>query len=70
MVCYLMNKSLFTAIEIKTLIEVWLSIPIDYSILKIFGCPIYAYASDRNLEKMALKYVFLDYQYEIKDYSL
>jgi len=46
MACYLVNRSPSTAIECKTPVEVWSGTPADYSDLRIFGCPAYAYTSD------------------------
>ena len=41
--CFLTNRSLATTIYFKVLEEVWLGKPIDYSMLRIFGCPTYVH---------------------------
>ena len=70
MACYLMNRSPSIAIELKIPIEVQFGILIDYSILKIFGCLIYAHINDNKFEKNVQKYIFFDYQSEMKDHKL
>lgn len=70
MVCYLVNKSLSIAIEMKTYIEIWSGTTTDYSIMKIIGYPAYAYVNDSKFETGAHKYIFLGYQYGMKGYSL
>jgi len=44
--CYLVNQSLQTSIDFQIPEEVWLSNPVDYSMLSIFGCPMFAYVND------------------------
>lgn len=63
MACCLVNRSPSTDIKIKTLIEVWSDISIDYYVLKIFGCSGYVYVNDRKLGKRIQKCIFLAYQY-------
>jgi hypothetical protein len=38
-VCYLINKSLRAALDGKVMEEVWIGNEVDYSLLKVFGCP-------------------------------
>jgi hypothetical protein len=40
--CHLINRSPNSAIDFKILEEVWSDKPVDYSNLRIFGCPAYA----------------------------
>ena len=61
MACYLVNRSPSTVIEFKTPFEVWFGTLADYSILRVFGCPIYAYVNDGKLEWRANRCIFLGY---------
>lgn len=61
MAYYLMNNSLFTTIEIRTLIEIWSDTSTNYSILKIFGCPAYTHINSNKHEKRAHKCIFFCY---------
>ena len=56
MACYLGNRSPSTVIEFKTPLEVWFGTLADYSILRVFGCPIFAHVNDGKLELSANKY--------------
>ena len=40
-VCYVINRSLSTAIELKTPMKMWTGKVVDYSRLHIFGSPVY-----------------------------
>jgi transposase InsO family protein len=40
--CYMINQSSSTAIELKTLMEMWTGKVANYSQLHIFGSPVYA----------------------------
>jgi hypothetical protein len=66
--CYLVNRSSF--IECKTPEEVWSGKPIDYSNLKVFGCPAYFYVNEAKLEPRAKKYIFVGYPMNVKGYKL
>lgn len=70
MAFYLVNRSLSTAIEMKTPIKVWSGIPGDYSIVMIFGYPAYIYVNDSKFEKRAHKYIVLVFRSETKGYRL
>ncbi|KAG9453140.1 hypothetical protein H6P81_006044 [Aristolochia fimbriata] len=70
MACYLMNRSPSTAIECKTLEEVWSGTPAGYSDLKIFGCPAYMHDNEGKLEPRAKKCIFLGYASGVKGYRL
>ncbi|WRX24925.1 Reverse transcriptase [Theobroma cacao] len=61
MACYLINRSLSIAIELKTPKKVWSGKPVDYSMLRVFGCPAYALVSDGKLESKAKKCISLSY---------
>ncbi|WRX14855.1 Integrase [Theobroma cacao] len=68
--CYLVNRSPSTAIEFKTPKEGWSGKPADYSILRVFGCPVHVHVSDGKLELRATECIFLGYAYGVKGYWL
>ena len=41
--CYLINKSPRAALDGKVADEAWTSSPVDYSGLRVFGCPTYVH---------------------------
>jgi len=41
--CYLVNRSPHLALDFKVPEEIWSGNPVDYSNLRIFGCPAYAH---------------------------
>ena len=41
--CYLVNRSPHTSLNFKVGEEIWSSNSVDYSNLRIFGCPAYAH---------------------------
>ena len=41
--CYLVNRSPHTSLNFKVPEEIWSRNPVDYSNLRIFGCPAYAH---------------------------
>ncbi|GKV37057.1 hypothetical protein SLEP1_g45126 [Rubroshorea leprosula] len=57
---YLVNRSPSTAIGLKTPEELWSASLVDYSQLRIFGCPVYAHVRDGKLEPRAVKDVTFD----------
>ncbi|KAG8489147.1 hypothetical protein CXB51_017180 [Gossypium anomalum] len=68
--CFLINRSSSVAIEKKTPQEVWSGNPVNYSNLKIFGCPAYAHVDNGKLEPRSIKCVFLGYKVGVKGYKL
>ncbi|KAG8472502.1 hypothetical protein CXB51_035379 [Gossypium anomalum] len=68
--CFLINRSPSVAIEKKTPQEVWSGNLVDYSDLKIFGCPAYAHIDNGKLEPRSIKCVFLGYKVGVKGYKL
>ena len=68
--CYLINQSLFTAINFKTPEEIWSGTPVNYSHLQVFGCPAYFHVNDGKLELRAKKAIFLGYATGVKGYRL
>lgn len=70
MASYLVNRSLFTFIKMKTFIEVGSSTLTNYFILKIFGYATYTHVNNSKLEKKVHKCIIFNDQYRIKDYRL
>ena len=68
--CYLVNRSLSSAINFKTHVEIWSDKAANYSDLKIFGCLAFANVKQGKLEPRALKCVFLRYPECIKGYKI
>ncbi|KAG8473113.1 hypothetical protein CXB51_035076 [Gossypium anomalum] len=68
--CFLINRSPSVSIKKKTPQEVWSGNPANYSDLKIFGCPAYAYVDNGKLEPRSIKCVFLGYKAGVKGYKL
>lgn len=54
------NQKISTT-EYKIPKEVWTRKPVDYSRLKVVGCPAYVNVSDGKLEPQAKKCIFLGY---------
>ena len=61
MTSYLKNRSPSTVIGCRTPEEEWSSNVVDYSILKIFGCPCYVRISNDKLDGKTRKCMFLGY---------
>jgi hypothetical protein len=57
--CYLINRSPNSAIDFKISEEVWTGKPVDYSNLRIFGCPAYAHVNNGKLVPRAQKCTFI-----------
>ena len=73
MAVYLVNRSPNAALDGKVAEEVWTGKPVDYSILRIFGCPGYVLtpADERSkLDLTSIKCIFLGYSNEVKGYRL
>jgi ATP-binding cassette subfamily B (MDR/TAP) protein 1 len=72
-VCYVINRSLSTAIELKTPMKMWTGKVADYSRLHIFGSPVYVMYNTKKFSKLdskSIKYVFLGYANGVKGYCL
>jgi hypothetical protein len=67
---YLINRSPNSAIDFKIPEEVWIGKPVDYSNLRIFGCPAYAHVNNGKLVPGAQKYTFIGYGSGVKGYRL
>ena len=68
--CYLVNRSPHTSIDFQIPEEVWSGNPVDYSSLRIFGCPVYAHVNNGKLAPRAVKCMFLGYASESKGYRM
>ena len=56
-----MNQSSHSSIDFKILEAVWLGNAVDYSILRIFGCPSYANVNNEKLAPRAISCMFIGY---------
>ena len=65
-----MNRSLSTAIDFKTPIEVWSNKLIEYSMLKVFRCPTYYHVSEGKLQPRAKKGFFMGYGNGVKGFQV
>jgi hypothetical protein len=68
--CYLINRSPNSAIDFKISEEVWTSKLVDYSNLRIFGCPAYAHVNNGKLVPRANKCTFIGHGSGVKGYRL
>jgi hypothetical protein len=66
--CYLINRSPNSAINFKIPEEVWTGKLVDYSNLRMFGCPTYAHVNNGNLVPRAQKCTFVGYGSDVKGY--
>jgi len=64
------NRSPHTSIDFHIPKEVSSGNPIDYSMLRIFGCPVFAYVNDGKLAPRAIKCTFLGYASESGGYQM
>lgn len=69
-VAYLINRCPSTALNFKTLEEVWTHSPSYYTRLKMFGCLAYLHMKQGKLEPRALKGIFLGYPKGVKSYKI
>ena len=70
---FIITRSPSSAIDFKIPEEIWLGKPVDYSSLKIFGCPTYVHVQSRERSKLdskSRKCVFLDFEKSVKGYRL
>jgi len=65
-----MNRSPHTSIDFQIPKEVWSGNPINYSILRIFGCPVFAHVNDGKLALTAVKCMSFGYTLESKGYQM
>ena len=70
---FIINRSPSSAIDFKISEEVCSSKLVDYSSLKIFGCPAYVYVQSGKCSKLDLKSrkcIFLGFEKGVKGYRL
>jgi len=68
--CYLVNCSPSTTIHFKIPIEVWSDKLVDYSMLRVFGCPTYYHVNEGKLEPRAKKGDFVGYVNGVKEFKI
>ena len=67
---YLVNKTPSSAIDFKTLKELWSGKPSNYNHLRIFRCKAYVHQSEGKLEPRSIKCIFLGHPKGVKGYRL
>ena len=73
MACYLINMSPRVALDGKVTWEVWTGNEVDYSGLRVFGCPTYAHIAGEERSKLDAKSrqcIYLGYQKGVKGFKL
>uniref|UniRef100_A0A2N9HW24 Integrase catalytic domain-containing protein n=1 Tax=Fagus sylvatica TaxID=28930 RepID=A0A2N9HW24_FAGSY len=71
--CYIINRSPRVAFDGKVAEEVWTGQEVDYSFMRIFGCPAYVHISGEDMTKLDLKSkkcIFLGFKKRVKGYKL
>ena len=68
--CYLVNCSLHSSIDFEIIEGVQSGNSVDYSILEIFRCLVYAYVNNAKLASRIIQCMFLGYTSESKEFSL
>jgi hypothetical protein len=71
--CYIINRSPRVAVDGKVTEEVWTKQEVDYSFIRIFGCPAYIHISGENRSKLdpkSKKCIFLGFKKRVKGYKL
>jgi len=64
------NRSPNTSIDFQIPEEVWSGYSVEYSVLRIFGCLVFAHVNDGKLAPRAVKCMFLGYASESKGYRM
>uniref|UniRef100_A0A2N9EPJ3 CCHC-type domain-containing protein n=1 Tax=Fagus sylvatica TaxID=28930 RepID=A0A2N9EPJ3_FAGSY len=73
MACYIINRSPRVALDEKVAEEVWTGQEVDYSFMRIFGCPAYVHISGEDRSKLdpkSKKCIFLGFKKGVKGYKL
>uniref|UniRef100_A0A2N9GSE2 CCHC-type domain-containing protein n=1 Tax=Fagus sylvatica TaxID=28930 RepID=A0A2N9GSE2_FAGSY len=73
MACYIINRSPRVALDGKVAEEVWTGQEVDYSFMRIFGCPAYVHISGEDMSKLdpkSKKCIFLGFKKGVKGYKL
>ena len=72
MAYYIINRSPRVAFDGKVVEEVWIGQEVDYSLMRIFGCPAYVHISSEDrlkLNPISKKCIFLGYEKGVKGYK-
>nr|GEY64373.1 retrovirus-related Pol polyprotein from transposon TNT 1-94 [Tanacetum cinerariifolium] len=64
------KRSPSTTLEKKTPMDLWSRHPVNYEMLRIFGCVAYSYVNRGKLKPRAIKCIFLGYPDGVKGYRL
>lgn len=67
---YLINRSPFVVLQMKTPKELWRGTPPDYQQLRVIGCLAYAHVKQDKLEPRALRCALIGYPSGVKGYKL
>ena len=73
MACYLINRLPRAALDGKVAKEVWTGNEVDYSRLRVFGCPAYAHIAGEERSKLNAKSrqcIFLGYHKGVKGFKM
>jgi len=68
--CFLINMIPFTAIGLKTPIEIWNGKTANYSNLRVFGCNAYCHVNEGKLVPRSRKGLFIGYGDGVKGYRI
>ena len=68
--CFLVNRTPSSAMDFKTLEELWFRKPSNYEHIRIFRCTAYVHQSEGKLEPRSIKCIFLGYPEGVKGYRL
>ncbi|GJW07711.1 retrotransposon protein, putative, ty1-copia subclass [Tanacetum coccineum] len=67
---YLINRSPSTTLEKKTPMDLWSGHPVNYEMLRIFGCIAYSNVNQGKLKPRAIKCIIMGYPEGVKGYRL
>jgi len=70
---YLVNMSPLTAIDLQIPEEIWRGESVDYSTLRIFGCPAYSLVDSQKRSKLEFKskkYILIGFTIGVKGFGL
>jgi transposase InsO family protein len=73
MACYIINRSPRVALDGKVAEEVWTGQEVDYSFMRIFGCPAYVHISGEDRSKLdpkSKKCILFGFKKGVKGYKL
>jgi len=73
MACYILNQSPRATLDEKVAEEVWTRKEVDYSFMRIFGCPAYVHIPIEERSKLnskSKKCIFLRFEKGVKGYKL